>query len=214
MHRSLFIPLAISLVALALVSCKPEISRNTYFCGPDSLCPPNLACQLGDNESFAYNCVLPREVDAFSCPEFTADTEPDNEPEQARDMGEIGCGEQVQFQNWGCIADDSDVDHFLFVRPSECNGANPRAKATLRFPLGAAPLVMELLDESGQVLSTSEVCTGEQDSTGTEQVCIDNADVTPGTYRLRISLDEAANADCDGDCRFNHYLLVIASPVT
>ncbi len=202
----------LSLVSLMLVQCKPDISRNTYFCGPDSLCPPNLACQVGDNESFTFNCVLPREVDAFTCPEFTADAEPDDNAEQARDMGDVGCGEQVQFQNWGCIIDD-DVDHFQFTRPSDCNGADPRAKATLRFPLGASPLAMELLNEAGEVLSTGEICTDQQDSTGTEQICVENRDLPPGTYRLRISLDDAANADCDGACRFNHYQLVIASPV-
>lgn len=204
----------IALLLVLSTGCKPEISRNTYFCGPDSLCPPNLSCQLGDNESFTYNCVLPREVDPFSCPTPTADQEPDDGAGQGRDLGDIACGEQVQFQNWGCIENGDDIDHFRFVRPTDCNGNDPRAKATLRFPLGAAPLTMELLDESGQVLASGELCTPEEDLSGTEQVCIDHRDLPTGTYDLRITLDEAGNADCDGACRFNHYQLVVASPVS
>tara|TARA_R110002096_G_scaffold299503_2_gene494011 strand:- start:84205 stop:84837 length:633 start_codon:yes stop_codon:yes gene_type:complete len=200
--------------ALALTSCKPEISSNTYFCGPDSLCPPGLACQLGDNGSFAYNCVSANEVRDFSCPSQTADVEPDDEAGQAREMGEIGCGEQLQFDDWGCIEDATDVDTFEFIRPTECNGSNPHTRVTLRAPLGAAPLGIELLDEAGQVLTTGELCTTQQDQTGTEQVCIENGDLAPGTYRLRIFVNDAANADCDGTCAFNHYQLVIASPLT
>lgn len=199
---------------VCLAGCEPEISRNTYFCGPDALCPPNLACQFGDNESFSYNCVLPREAETFSCPVPSADREPDDEAGQGRDLGEIACGEQVQFENWGCIEDGEDVDRFRFTRPTDCVGSDPRAKLTLRFPLGAAPLSVEIVNDAGQVESTGVVCTSESDSTGTEQVCIDQRDIEVGTYDVRISIDAEANADCGGACRFNHYQLVVASPVS
>lgn len=201
-------------LALAATACKPEISRNTYFCGPDSLCPPNLACQLGSQESFAYNCVLPRELEAFSCPVVTSDLEPDDEVATARVMGEINCGEQLVFDDWGCIADGSDVDHFQFTRPTDCTGSDPRVRLTLRYPLGAAPLSVELLDDAGQVLSLGALCTEEQDGTGTEQLCIDNRDLGTGTYSVRVQVDDAGNADCDGTCVFNRYQLIIASPVS
>ncbi|MCP4449259.1 MAG: hypothetical protein GY811_28595 [Myxococcales bacterium] len=206
---------AIAMAAAAvfsLASCKPEISGNTYFCGPDSLCPPNLVCQLGGTESFTYSCVLPGEADSFACPVPSADQEPDDSPAQARDLGDIACGEQVQFQNWGCIEDGEDIDTFRFTRPTDCNAVAPRVKATLRFPLGAAPLALELRDESGEVLSTGETCTSEQDNSGTEQVCVDHPNSPIGTYTLHVVLDADGNADCDGNCRFNRYQLVIISP--
>ncbi len=203
---------ASSLLSISSLGCTPEIDRNTYFCGPDGFCPPNLSCQFGSAQTFSYNCVLPRETLDFSCPVPSADEEPDDTPAQAQDLGEIACGEQVQFANWGCIEDGDDVDTFRFVRPTSCNGGDPRAKATLRFPVGGSPLAIELVDDSGQVLSRGEICTSQDG--GTEQLCIDHRDLAPGTYDLRIKLDESANADCDGRCRFNRYQLVVASPVS
>lgn len=206
--------LLLPFLAVAAAGCEPDISRNTYFCGPDSLCPPNLACQLGSDESFAFNCVLPRELEVFSCPASTSDLEPDNDVATARVMGEIGCGDQLVFENWGCIADGSDVDHFQFTRPNDCAGSDPKVRLTIRYPLGAAPLSMALLDDAGQVLSVGALCTEDQDGTGTEQLCIDNRDVGTGTFSIRVQVDEEGNADCDGTCAFNRYQLIIASPVS
>jgi len=204
----------LALLSLALLGCEPEIARNTYFCGSDALCPPNLQCQFGDNEIFSYSCVLPQETEDFSCPIPSADQEPDDSLDTALALGEIACGEQVQFENWGCISDGDDIDMFQFVRPSECNGNDPRIRATLRFPVGTAPLSIELLDDAGAVLMSGERCTPSQDDSGTEQLCIEYRGGPIGTYDLRIKVDEQANADCNGTCRFNHYQLVIASPVT
>ncbi len=212
--RSILWP-ALSIVALlSSVGCKPEIDGNTYYCGPDAFCPPHLSCQFGSSETFSYSCVLPPETSSFSCPIPSADQEPDDTPALARDLGEVPCGAQVQFENWGCIEDGDDVDTFRFVRPTSCNGANPRAKVSLRVPLGASPLKLELVDESDQVVAVGVICTASPDFGGTEQLCIDQQNLAPGTYHIRISLDESGNADCGGQCRFNRYQIVVASPVS
>jgi hypothetical protein len=64
------------------------------------------------------------------------------------------------------------------------------------------------------VLATSELCTPEVDTTGTDLQCIEKAGLEPGEYRLRVSIDDAANADCGGQCRFNHYQLFVSSPIS
>lgn len=200
--------------ALALVACKPEITGDTYFCGPEALCPPNLACHFGDHESFAYNCVNQRSAEDFSCPEVTSDREPDDTQAEALELGVLSCGGQFALTNWGCVSAAGDVDHFELSREDVCVGSNPRFKASLRYPIGAAPLSLTLLNEAGEVLATGALCTQEADSSGTELRCIEESDLPVGDYTLRIELDSQGNADCDGACRFNHYRLFVSSPVS
>lgn len=202
------------LLALSAMGCKPDITGDTYYCGPEALCPPNLSCQLGSLDSFAYNCVIPISAEPFLCPEVTLDREPDAAEEDAYSLGTMQCGDQITSTNWGCIDTGTDVDHFSVITASECMGSNPRFKASLRFPVGTAPLLLELLDNDGTLLATSELCTPEADTTGTDVQCVEKAGLAPGEYRLRVRIDDAANADCGGECRFNHYQLFVSSPVS
>lgn len=206
--------LVIASTVYALASCKPEITGDTYYCGPEGLCPPNLSCQLGSLDTFAYNCVIPIAVEPFRCPQVTLDREPDEAEGDAHSLGTLPCGEQIASTNWGCIADGADLDHFSVTMQDVCVGSNPRFKASLRFPVGSAPLLLELLDSSGEVVATSELCTPDLDTTGTELQCIEKAGLATGEYRLRVSIDDDANADCDGACRFNHYQLFVSSPIS
>jgi hypothetical protein len=86
----------------ALSACKPEINGETYYCGPERLCPPNLECQLGSLDSFAYNCVIPISAEPFLCPEVTLDREPDEAEEDGYALGTMQCGDQITSTNWGC----------------------------------------------------------------------------------------------------------------
>jgi hypothetical protein len=203
--------LVVGCAVASLAACKPVITGDTYYCGPEALCPPNLSCQLGDLESFAFNCVIPRAADPFLCPQVTLDREPDQVQEDGYSLGVLGCGEQLTSTNWGCIIDGVDVDHFALVTEDVCAGSNPRFKASLRFPVGAAPLLLELLNDNGEVVATSELCTPDLDTTGTDLQCIEEAGLPVGAYHLRIKIDDDANADCGGECRFNRYQLFVSS---
>lgn len=212
--RSTRIACLLGLLALSVSGCKPEITGETYFCGPEGLCPPNLSCQFGDHEDFAYNCVNELSADDFSCPEVTSDREPDNLAAEALDVGVLTCGSQFAFADWGCIDQGTDVDHFLLTRASVCVGSDPHFKASLRYPVGSAPLSLVLLDAAGESVAQGELCTPDFDTSGTELRCIESRDLPVGDYTLRVELDPQANADCDGACRYNHYQLFISSPVS
>lgn len=199
--------------AFALPSCKPDITSNTYFCGPDGLCPPGLECQRGSLESFAYSCTTSLSIETFSCPTITLDREPDETTDAAYRVGTLQCGDQLSSTDWGCVTEGADVDHFLVQTEGECSGANPRFTASLRYPIGSAPLRVELLNSEGTLIAASELCTAAVDTTGTDQQCIDEPNLPPGDYYLRVSIDPAGNADCEGNCRFNRYQLFAASPV-
>ncbi len=199
--------------ACALPSCTPDITSNTYFCGPDGLCPPGLECQRGRLDSFAYNCVTALALEDFACPLVTLDREPDDTIDGAFEVGTLQCGAQLSNDDWGCVVEGTDVDHFLVRTEGECAGANPRFTANLRYPLGSAPLRVELLSSEGALIAASELCTAEVDTTGTDLQCIEAPNLPPGDYYLRVSIDPAGNADCDGTCRFNRYRLSAASPL-
>lgn len=209
-RTSLFVACA----ALALAAaCKPDITSTTYFCGPSGLCPPDLACQMGSLETFAYNCESPLSQEPFVCPEITVDREPDNSTSDAYELGTLQCGDQLTSSDWGCIPEGNDVDHFRVQTEGDCSGSNPRFKASLRFPIGSAPLLLELLDSEDAVITASVLCTSEIDTTGTESHCLEEPDLPPGEYWLRVTIDPAGNADCDGACRFNRYQIFASSPV-
>jgi hypothetical protein len=141
------------------------------------------------------------------------DREPDNTTAEAYELGTLACGDQLAFTNWGCIPEGSDVDHFRVQTEGVCAGSNPRFKASLRFPIGSAPVHIELLDSEDAPLAASSLCTSEVDTTGTESTCLEVPNLPPGEYYLRVSIDPAGNADCDGACRFNRYQIFASSPV-
>ena len=216
-------PRVLALVAacIALIGCDPVISGETYFCGPNALCPPDLQCQHGASfptdpastiGALPYNCVVPEVAQEFSCNEVTADQEPDDELASASDLGDLGCGREISFQGWGCL-EESDVDHFRFTKTAVCTGGDPRVLSTVRFPIGAAPLRLELLNAVGALVAVGETC-GVQDNSGTERVCLVLREAPPEDYTLRVVRDESRSDDCNGKCRFNRYQLVIASPTS
>lgn len=208
----LLIPLSLALTLT--LACKPEITSNTYFCGPERNCPPGLACQEGQLESFPFSCVGPLSVTSFSCPQPSGDHEPDDTSETAQDLGELECGSQLELSNWGCISTANDVDHFSLQRDALCAGDESRFRGKLRYPLGLAPLSLELLDASGMIMATAELCTSAVDTSGSDERCIEVSDLAPGTYTLRVSVDSDANADCDGDCAYNRYQLFASVPLS
>ena len=199
--------------ALAYPACKPDITSSTYFCGPEGLCPPGLVCQVGTLDTFAYDCVTALSVEPFGCSQVTLDREPDDATDDAYALGTLQCGDQLTSTNWGCVPDGTDVDHFLVQTEGPCTGANPRFKASLRFPIGSAPLQLDLLDSEGTLIAASELCTADVDTTGTDSHCIEEPNLPPGEYYLRVSIDPAANADCGGECSFNRYQLFASSPI-
>lgn len=219
------------LVGLALLTvapaCKPNITTDTYFCGPEELCPPKLSCHLGPLQSepppeglppeparFAYTCVTSVSAKNFSCSENTSDQEPDDEPAMALDLMAISCGSHVVQADWGCIDEALDRDHYRFSLVDTCFENNPRFEATLSYPLGTAPLSLDLLDDSGAIIASGSICSASSDEGGTEERCIDLPDLPVGEYVLRVQIDTAGNADCDGDCAFNRYRLLLSTPVS
>lgn len=210
------------LLVILVSACTPEITSDTYSCGPEMLCPPKLACHLGPLQSddslesarFAYSCVTTLIAGPFACSDVTSDQEPDDEPSAGLDLTALACGSQFEFTDWGCIAQSDDVDHYRFSIPTACLGNDPRFQANLRYPIGTAPLTLDLLDASGTVISSAELCSNSSTEGGIEASCLIVPNLPVGDYVLRVKLDPVGTADCDGECAFNRYQLRLSSLVS
>ena len=196
--------LAAAVLALAVTGCTPEIGPGTYFCGPEKLCPPELAC-----DEPTFTCESQTIAQPFMCPAGSQAFEPDDDMGAARSLDDLVCGQAVLGAWTGCVSEGSDADYVTFVNGTSCAGSNPHIAVTLRYPVAFAPLLLEVLDEQGAVIATGELCTLGNDATGTERVCLDLPQ-EPATYFIRVSADPEA-PDCDGECQYNQYTLDISS---
>ncbi len=196
--------LVLALAAGALAGCTPEIDSGTYYCGPERLCPPDLACD--DN---SYTCTYPFQVEPFACPDGSEVNEPNDSTAQADDLGDLTCGSSV-LSAPGCVV-GGDGDYYRMNSVASCSGNDPHLEIKLRFPEADAPLALELLDESGAVVAAGQDCTPEDNFSGRSHLCIE---FTPGTgvYFVRVQR-QADGPDCDGACNFNQYQLDIVYPL-
>jgi hypothetical protein len=191
-------------IAGLLGACSPQIDQGTYFCGPERLCPPGLAC-----DEAVFTCEAKVLARPFACPETSQNREPDDSAAEAFDAGESRCGQPLVNDVIGCL-EGGDVDHLRFHYDSACSG-DPRLVVTLRFPVAFAPLRFTLTDMDGAVMATGEPCTATNDKTGSELHCVE-ARLPSGDYVLRVELE--GGADCDGDCHYNQYHLDVYTPLS
>lgn len=188
--------------ALALAACEPEIGAGTYYCGEDGFCPPDLACNPD-----TFTCETPGSFGEFDCPSGSEADEPDDELASAPTLGALPCGYNP-IPREGCVPDGDDVDLLQF-EVAACTGANPRLDITLMFPVALVELELALVDDTGAIVRTGEPCTPEPNFTGRRWLCIEGA-VPDGAYHLRITAGD--DGDCDGACRYTHYLLFVRYP--
>jgi hypothetical protein len=188
----------------AAAGCSPEIGAGTYYCGPERLCPPDLVC-----DEPTYTCESDIIARPFECAEGTEVHEPDGELATARDLMVARCGSPVLGDHRGCLAAGDSADLFRFEIASICSGEDPHLTLTLSYTTAFTPMVLEVLDDQGNVVATAEPCSAS--TTGTDSVCLE-LEPQVGIFHVRVRLDDGA-PDCGGDCRYNHYWLDIQYPL-
>ncbi len=189
--------------AVMAAACTPEIGSGTYFCGPERFCPPEQVC---DDSSFT--CVNPLLAAPFSCPDGSQSDEPDDDFENATDLGELSLNQpSVLGTHAGCVPTGDDVDLFRVGCDATCASGGGQLEITLRYPIAFLPLEVELLDETGDVVAAGELCTPAVDYTGMDYLCITHQP-SEGVYYVRAE-GVAGAPDCDGGCAFNRYSLDI-----
>jgi len=199
--------LAAALIALPLATCAPEVGDGAYFCGPERLCPPELAC-----DGPTFTCVYQSHVEAFSCPGGADQHEPDGEPSSAWTIDGFACGQFLLDDGVGCIGQAGDTDVIAFTGEA-CVGDNPRVLVHVAFPIAFVPLEVEVRDAAGALLASGTPCTPELNYTGMDAVCLELGVEAGAVYYVRVA-PTSGGPDCDGGCNRTLYHLTIQSLLT
>lgn len=187
------------LVCVLAAGCSPEVVADSYYCGPEQLCPDEQACDRATNI-----CVSDGQETAFACGD-TTESEPNDSFATAEPVGDLEC--VARREGAGCVKSDSDArDYFVFTVPTSCSPRKVVAQAA--YPVAFEPIVIELVDGADVVLATSEPCaSGGEDDIGTTASCLEAPVGTGETFGLRIAGSGSEN--CGGSCAFNRYGLTI-----
>jgi hypothetical protein len=188
------------LACLLASACSPEVVAGAYFCGPERLCPEDLVCDGATNI-----CVSSSDVQEFSCV-GTDDDEP-NDIDSTVDLGDLSCTTRVETA--GCIGGDGDEeDGYRLDVPTDC--APRKVTVQLLYPVAFEPLELELIDTSGAADSV-EPCPLGVDENGQTEQCVEAAVPAGGSFVVRVAGTGSEN--CEGECAYNRYgLVVLLSP--
>jgi len=174
-------------LAAALASaaaCTPVVESESYYCGPEELCPPDQVCRETDNV-----CVLPGDFVPFAC------TDDDM-------LGAATCPPATLVAK-GCVLTGDGVHAYPLTTGAGCA---VHLSVSLSYPVAFMPVAVSLRDASGTVVATSAPCST---SGGSETACLE-ADPQPGVaYTLEVAAAPGAPT-CDGAGAFNRYLLSVA----
>ena len=195
-------PIVLGAAFVGLLSCTPEILSETYFCGPNALCPPDLTC---DGDSFT--CTRPIDALEFQCK--GPSIEDSSNPTMTTDLGDLACGRVVGAEDFfGCVDAQDDIDLYTFNYDVDCGPRPSSMSFVLVHPIAFMPLTMTVTDELGQEIAESVSCTPNLNETGQRSECVDLDAPAKGRYRIRVeSADDGQN--CSGDCPANFYTIVV-----
>jgi hypothetical protein len=180
---------------LALGACSAEIAPDTYFCGPEALCPEGLTCNGVDNI-----CTVPSQAQAFDCdiPDRTGD----DAPAMGLPLGDLTCVSGVR-ELKQCLFDDDPGDWFQFDVPDNCNAVQIEARLT--FPIAFEPVGIELSTEGGAPVGVDTPCEVQNQEAGQAVRCFQMT-VANGSHHA-IGLVHSGIENCDGACAHNRYTL-------
>lgn len=184
-----------ALMLLALGACSADIAPDTYFCGPEELCPEGLACNGPDNI-----CTVPSQAQAFECD--VPDRTGDDEPSTGLPLSELTCVSGVR-ELRACLFEDDPGDWFQFDIPDNCIAVQIVARLT--FPIAFEPVAIQLSTEGSAPENVDAPCqVGNQDA-GEDARCFQRT-VANGTHHA-IGLVHSGTQNCDGACAHNRYTL-------
>jgi len=185
-----------AVLLFALVACSADIVSGTYFCGPEALCPDDLACNGIDNI-----CTAPSQALAFDCD--LPDRTDDDTPATGFQLGELDCVSGVR-ELQACLFASDPGDWFQFEVPANCNAVQIEARLT--FPLAFEPVGIQLSTEGGTPSDVDQDCTlSTGNDSGSTSRCFEMT-VANGSQHA-IGLVHSGRENCEGECAFNRYTL-------
>lgn len=182
-------------LVVLLAACSAEIAPETYFCGPEQLCPEGLACNGVDNI-----CTVPSSAQPFDCdiPDRTGD----DEPAMGLQLTDLACVSGVR-ELRACLFENDPGDWFQFDVPDNCTAV--QIEARLSFATAFEPVAIELSTDGGVPNRVDTACAVESFDAGESTRCFEMT-VSNGS-RQAIGLVHAGELDCGGECAHNRYTL-------
>lgn len=180
---------------VVLAACSAEIAPDTYFCGPEQLCPEGLACNGVDNI-----CTNPSNAKPFECdiPDRTGD----DEPAMGLQIADLTCVSGVR-ELRACLFADDPGDWFQFEIPDNCNAV--QIEARLSFAVAFEPVSIQLSTEGGTPVTVDGPCENDFGDAGETARCFQMT-VANGS-RHAVGLVHSGVDNCDGACAHNRYTL-------
>ena len=193
--------LAASLLVVAS-ACSAEIAPDTYFCGPERLCPEGLACNNLDNV-----CTVPTGVQAFDCVDQLGMTIPDRNDDDTPTSGFDVTNEGSCLQNRelrACLFENDPGDWFQFDLADSC-GTSVKMTGRLTFAVAFEPVAVHLSVEDGTPMPIDVECDQTSSAAGQTQRCFEMA--LTGNTHYAVGMVHSEVDNCDGECRHNRYVL-------
>jgi hypothetical protein len=187
-------------LCLFAAACTPEITTGTYLCGPEELCPDDLACDGKTNL-----CVNPTLVEPFACAPDDTEIEPNNSPAEAEPVPLGGCSTTVELTGCEGAAGDT-ADYFSFVVPASCPASTVVA-VRLSYPLAYEPPAINVLSSGTDILTDQPCATAGSDANGDGVSCGRGPVVAGMTYTVEVT--GSGEANCGGMCAHNRYRLTV-----
>lgn len=200
MRTTLLLPFALP---FALAACTADIAPDTYFCGPERLCPEGLTCNDADNI-----CTAPSNVEAFGCGKIDGipipDMVGDDTPADGFDITNVNTC-LVTRELRACLFADDPGDWVQFDLPAvSCSGTYTMT-GRVTFAIAFEPLAIQLSTDDGPPQTVDVECDKATDSGGQTQRCFE-VQLAGGSH-YAIGVVHGNTANCDGDCAHNRYVL-------
>jgi hypothetical protein len=190
-------------------ACTADIAPDTYYCGPERLCPDGLACSDADNI-----CVAESAVQEFGCgvlpgenpndpPIPVSDPTGDDTPTQGLDVSNAGgCFATREFR--ACLFDDDPGDWFQFDLPANC-GTSVKVSGRLTFAVAFEHVGIQVAIDGNTPETVDVECDQTSNVAGQTQRCFEMSLTSDSHYA--VGLVHSGILDCDGTCAHNRYLL-------
>lgn len=172
-------------VALAalVTGCAAEITGDSYYCGPEAACPPDLACDGETNQ-----CVPPASATTFTCTEGPP-------------IATATCGID-SLQTTGCVLAPDGHDRITLATSTGCT---VQVAVSIAYPVAFMPLDVTVRDQDAVVVASAP-CGGVHN--GVEGACATFAGAPDKTYTIDVAAAAGAPT-CGGACGFNRFAMTV-----
>jgi hypothetical protein len=191
------------LLPFVIGACTADIAPDTYFCGPERLCPEGLACNDADNI-----CTVPSAVESFGCGEIGGvpipDLVGDDTPGEGLDVTNVNTC-TIMRELRACLFDEDPGDWFQFDLAAGSCGGDFTLVGKVTYAVAFEPMAIHLSTNEGTPEVIDVECEDPTEIGGQTQRCFE-VPITGGAH-YSVGVLHSDRENCGGDCSHNRYIL-------